>query len=118
MAPSGGLGIHLTDKCVVLTRKGRSQTFRRDAIATACRDGKHLVLLGHDGGELAREECEVNGGRLADAFTEHGYAWAAADPHKGEFRRWVPGRSRTAGRRQRLPQGPPRGPGEEGAVRR
>ncbi|BDH11565.1 YqeB family protein [Streptomyces hygroscopicus] len=84
------LAIRLTDECVALTRKGRNQTFRRDAIATACRDGKHLVLLGHDGGELAREECEVHGGRLADAFTEHGYAWAAADPHKGEFRRWVP----------------------------
>ncbi|MEV5125127.1 hypothetical protein AB0K49_20430 [Streptomyces decoyicus] len=84
------LVIRLTDECVVLSRKGRNQTFRRDAIATACRDGKHLVLLGHDGGELAREECEVDCGRLAEAFTEHGYAWAAADPHKGEFRRWVP----------------------------
>ncbi|MEJ8646767.1 hypothetical protein WKI65_01455 [Streptomyces sp. MS1.AVA.3] len=85
------LVIRLTDDCVVLTRKGRSQTFRHDIVTTACRDGKHLVLLGHDGRELAREECEVDGGRLAHAFTEHGYAWAAADPHEDEFRRWVPG---------------------------
>ncbi|WP_457852751.1 YqeB family protein [Streptomyces decoyicus] len=84
------LVIRLTDDGVVLTRKGRNQTFRHDAIATACRDGKHLLLLGHGGGELACEECDMDGGRLADAFTEHGYAWAAAGPHKGEFRRWVP----------------------------
>ncbi|WP_455754352.1 YqeB family protein [Streptomyces decoyicus] len=32
------LVIRLTDDCVVLTRKGRNQTFRHDAIATACRD--------------------------------------------------------------------------------
>ncbi|MEU9117202.1 hypothetical protein AB0D04_36980 [Streptomyces sp. NPDC048483] len=85
------LVIRLSDERVVLTRKGRDQGFPLDAIATVCRDGERLILLGHDGGELAREECDLNAGRLADAFTEHGYAWADADPHHDEFRRWVPG---------------------------
>lgn len=84
------LVVRLSDEGVVLTRKGRDQEFAHDAIATACRDGKYLVLLGHDGGELAREECDLDAGRVAEAFTEHGYAWADTDPHQGEFRRWVP----------------------------
>ncbi|MFD3822095.1 hypothetical protein [Streptomyces sp. NPDC058625] len=85
------LVIRLSDDRVVLTRKGRAQEFSRDAIAAVFRDGKQLVLLGHDGGELTRQECDLDVGRVADAFTEHGYVWADADPHKDEFRRWVPG---------------------------
>ncbi|MEZ3182091.1 hypothetical protein KYY02_26510 [Streptomyces pimonensis] len=54
------------------------------------RDGRQLVLLGHDGGELTRQECDLDVGRVADAFTEHGRVWADADPHKDGFRRWVP----------------------------
>ncbi|MFH8572904.1 hypothetical protein [Streptomyces sp. NPDC017993] len=84
------LVIRLSAESVVLSRKGRDQELPHDAVATACRDGKHLVLLGHDGGELSREPCDLDAGRLADAFTEHGYPWADADPHEGEFRRWVP----------------------------
>ena len=84
------LVIRLSDESVVLSRKGRDQETRVDAIATVCRDGKYLVLLGHDGGELSRELCELDAGRVADAFTDHGYPWADADPHQGEFRRWVP----------------------------
>ncbi|MGP3735157.1 YqeB family protein [Streptomyces sp. GDS52] len=85
------LVVRLSDDRVALTRKGRQQDFPRDAVATVFRDGKQLVLLGHDGGELTRQECDLDTGRLADAFTEHGYAWADVDPHQGEFRRWVPG---------------------------
>ncbi|MEU0007957.1 hypothetical protein ABZ079_27685 [Streptomyces sp. NPDC006314] len=84
------LVIRLSDDRVVLTRKGRAQEFSRDTIAAVFRDGKQLVLLGHDGGELTRQECDLSVGRVADAFTEHGYVWANADPHKDEFRRWVP----------------------------
>ncbi|MFF3894052.1 hypothetical protein ACFYY3_12825 [Streptomyces sp. NPDC001812] len=85
------LVVRLSDDHVALTRKGREQDFPRDAVATVFRDGKQLVLLGHDGGELTRQECDLDTGRLANAFTEHGYAWADVDPHQGEFRRWVPG---------------------------
>ncbi|MGW1893353.1 YqeB family protein [Streptomyces sp. NPDC002004] len=85
------LTIRLSDDRVVLVRVGREQDFPHDAIALAFRDGKHLVLLGHDGGELTRQECDLAVGRVAAAFTWHGYLWAGADPHKDEFRRWVPG---------------------------
>jgi hypothetical protein len=84
------LAIRLSDDRVVFTSKGREEEFARDTVAGAFQDGKHLVLLGHDGGELARQECDVDVGRVAGAFTAHGYAWADADPYKDEFRRWVP----------------------------
>ncbi|WP_229858979.1 YqeB family protein [Streptomyces poonensis] len=84
------LAIRLSDDRVVLTSKGRERTFSHDAVATVFRDGGRLVLLGHDGGELTRQECDLNADRVADAFTGHGYAWADTDPHKDEFRRWVP----------------------------
>ncbi|MFD4974235.1 hypothetical protein [Streptomyces sp. NPDC058424] len=85
------LVIRLSDERVVLTSKGREQEFPHDAVATVFRDGKQLVLLGHDGGELTRQECDLDTGHVAEAFTAHGYAWADADPHQDEFRRWVPG---------------------------
>ncbi|MCZ9346440.1 hypothetical protein NGM37_52905 [Streptomyces sp. TRM76130] len=85
------LVIRLSGECVVLESRGREREFRRDVVATVFRDGKQLVLLGHDGGELTRQECDLEVGRVADAFTEYGYAWADVDPHRGEFRRWVPG---------------------------
>ncbi|MER5969192.1 hypothetical protein ABT112_05500 [Streptomyces sp. NPDC002055] len=84
------LVIRLSDECVELTRKGREQTFPRDAVAAVFRDGKQLVLLGHAGGELTRQECDLDAGRVAAAFTGHGYGWVDADPHRAEFRRWVP----------------------------
>ncbi|MFF8597183.1 hypothetical protein ACF061_38465 [Streptomyces sp. NPDC015220] len=84
------LVIGLSDDRVALTGKGRTREFSRDAVAAVFRDGKQLVLLGHDGGELTRQECDLDAGGVADAFTEHGYVWADADPHEDEFRRWVP----------------------------
>jgi hypothetical protein len=85
------LVIRLSYDRVVLTCKGRERKFPRDAVAAVFRDGKQLVLLSHDGGELTRQECDLDVGRVADAFTEHNYVWANVDPHQDEFRRWVPG---------------------------
>lgn len=82
--------IRLSDDRVALTHKGREQEFARDAIATAFRDGKQLVLIGHDGGELTRQECDLDVDRVAGAFTDHGYPWADTDPYADAFRRWVP----------------------------
>lgn len=76
---------------VVLIVRDSSQEFGRDEIALVVRDGKQLVLLGADGMEIAREECGLSWQRVADAFAEHGYRWADEDPHREEFRRWVPG---------------------------
>ncbi|UQA97399.1 YqeB family protein [Streptomyces halobius] len=84
------LVIRLSDDRVELICKGREQEFSHDAVATAFRDGKRLVLIGHDGGELTRQECDLDAGRVADAFAEHGHPWADADPYEDEFRRWVP----------------------------
>ncbi|UNO42766.1 hypothetical protein [Streptomyces sp. MST-110588] len=81
----------LSDEHVVFLRKGREREFSRDAVAAVFRDGKQLVLLGHDGGELTRQECGLDVGRVADAFAGHGYVWVEADPYENEFRRWVPG---------------------------
>lgn len=75
---------------ITLTRKGKKQEFARDRIVQAFLDGKQLVLLGDDKGELAREACDLDAQRVADAFRAHGYAWVDEDPYKDDFRRWVP----------------------------
>ncbi|XRQ03962.1 YqeB family protein [Actinomadura welshii] len=84
------LVIRLHTSHLVLTRKGCQQRLSREDIGTVCRDGKELVVLGTDGGELARHECGIDFGRVADTFTEHGYLWADADPYRDDFRLWVP----------------------------
>ncbi|MET9829837.1 hypothetical protein ABZ078_11065 [Streptomyces sp. NPDC006385] len=91
LAVHESLGVRLGGDRVVLTVRDASQEFERHEIALAARDGKQLVLLGPDGMEIAREDCHLTWRRLADAFAEHGYRWADEDPHRAEFRRWVPG---------------------------
>ncbi|TXS35373.1 hypothetical protein EAO75_44790 [Streptomyces sp. uw30] len=85
------LSVRVSAGRVVLGVRDSSQEFGRDEIALAVRDGKQLVLLGPDGMEVAREECHLSWTRLADAFAAHGFRWADEDPHREEFRRWVPG---------------------------
>ncbi|MGP4044713.1 YqeB family protein [Streptomyces sp. 2A115] len=84
------LTARISDSRVVLTIRDEDQEFPHDAIALAFRDGKQLVLLAPNSMEIAREHCGLPWRRLADAFTEHGYSWADEDPHRDEFRRWVP----------------------------
>lgn len=90
LAMFGALSLSVSDTRVLLIRNGEPREFARADIAMAFRDGKQLVLLGHGTEELAREDCDQNRGRLAAAFTAHGYAWADEDPHGAEFRVWVP----------------------------
>jgi hypothetical protein len=53
-------------------------------------DGKQLVLLGHATQELAREGGDLpDAPRLQAAFQARGFPWLPADPHQGEYRRWV-----------------------------
>ncbi|MEU3933920.1 hypothetical protein AB0E85_18050 [Streptomyces sp. NPDC029044] len=85
------LSVRVCDTRVTLAVRGSSQEFTREEISVLFRDGKQLVLLGPDGMERAREHSGLPWQRLADALTEHGYAWAEEDPHRAEFRRWVPG---------------------------
>ncbi|MFC5217430.1 hypothetical protein [Streptomyces coerulescens] len=85
------LSVRVSADRVVLGIRDSSQEFRREEIALVVRDGKQLVLLGPDGMEIAREECGLPWPRLAEAFAAHGYRWADEDPHRRDFRRWVPG---------------------------
>lgn len=91
LAVHESLAVSVSRSRVVLTVRDAPQEFGRDEIALAARDGKQLVLLGPDGMEIAREDCHLTWQRLSDAFAEHGYRWADEDPHREEFRRWVPG---------------------------
>lgn len=76
---------------VTLTRDGTSRTIGRGDVTAVFADGKELVLTGRSGEELAREKSDLAAPRLAAAFTEQGYSWrAGGDPHRDEFRRWVP----------------------------
>lgn len=84
------LTVRLDDSHVTLTRKGRNQRFAREDIATFCRDGRQLVVLDTQGGELARHDCGLNFTRVADAVTAYGYTWSDTDPYKDDFRLWVP----------------------------
>ncbi|MDJ1131450.1 YqeB family protein [Streptomyces iconiensis] len=84
------LSLRLTDDRLTLTAEGEEREFAGSRVALAFQDGKRLVLLDAEGRELARERCDVSAARLAEAFTRHGYSWAEQDPHKDEFRRWVP----------------------------
>lgn len=85
------LAVSVSRGRVVLTVRDSSQEFGCDEVGLVVRDGKQLVLLGPDGMEIAREDCDLPWRRLADAFAERGYRWADEDPHREEFRRWVPG---------------------------
>ncbi|WP_328769731.1 YqeB family protein [Streptomyces sp. NBC_00286] len=84
------LAVRVSGSHVELTIRDESEEFARDKIRLVFPDGKQLVLLGHHSEELAREDCGLPKRRLAEAFTEHGYPWADADPYAAEFRRWVP----------------------------
>ncbi|MGV9302916.1 MULTISPECIES: YqeB family protein [unclassified Nonomuraea] len=87
------LTVTVSDTQVTLSTRDETQVVERGDIALAFKDGKQLVLLGHHGGEAAREETDLSAKRLSRAFTKHGYGWADADPHDDAYRLWVPGAS-------------------------
>ncbi|TDB81411.1 hypothetical protein [Micromonospora sp. KC721] len=76
---------------VRLRHDGHEQEFSRATVAGVFVDNKALVLLGVDGGELARERSDLDRDRLAAAFTGHGWPWREQDPHREAYRRWVEG---------------------------
>ncbi|MEV4709709.1 hypothetical protein [Micromonospora sp. NPDC049374] len=75
----------------VRLRQGSSEREieRRDTRAVYL-DGKNLVLLDADDAELARQSSDLPANQLAEAFREHGWPWAEADPHRAAYRLWVP----------------------------
>ncbi len=91
MAAHDRLAVEVFDEGVEFDRGGRLRNFDRTLVSGAFQDGKQLVLLGVDTGELARERHDLSAERLAGAFRSHGYQWLDGDPHEGEYRRWVAG---------------------------
>ncbi|MBB6351652.1 hypothetical protein FHU36_008235 [Nonomuraea muscovyensis] len=80
------------DEVAVACRDSRREV-ARSAVAGVFHDAKHLVILGHDTGELVRQGGDLpSRERLADAFLAHGYLWLAdGDPYEEDFQRWVEG---------------------------
>ncbi|MFH8606026.1 hypothetical protein ACH4D5_00815 [Streptomyces sp. NPDC018029] len=85
------VSLKLTDARVHVEQDGRTRTFERAAVSAVFLDGKHLVLLGTDSGELVRGEPSARAAALAAAFRAHGYPWRDGDPHASLFHRWIPG---------------------------
>lgn len=85
------LTVRLTDTHLTLTIRDESRELRHADVGPVFLDGTFLVLLGHHTEEKAREPCDLDAAALAAAFTAHGYTWVPEDPHKADFRLWVPG---------------------------
>ncbi|MCX4386441.1 hypothetical protein OG777_05800 [Micromonospora peucetia] len=73
-----------------LRRSGSTREVRRRQVRAVFHDGKHLVLLGTDDDEVAREKSDLSAERLAAAFRGQGWPWTDTDPHRDAYRRWVP----------------------------
>ncbi|MGW4116503.1 YqeB family protein [Actinosynnema sp. NPDC004786] len=85
------LVVEVFNEGVELLRGGRHRSFDRTLVSGVFLDGKKLVLLGVDTGELARETHDLKPEELAEAFQTHGYQWLDADPYREDYRRWVDG---------------------------
>lgn len=82
--------VTVSDAEVTLRKDDDERRFTRDEVTAVFLDGKELVLLGAGSRELARDAHESTADRMAAAFRAHGWPWLAEDPHRAEFRRWVP----------------------------
>ncbi|MET9551360.1 hypothetical protein [Streptomyces sp. NPDC006645] len=84
------LTVRVSDTRLTLKIRDETRELRRADVGPLFLDGKFLVLLGHHTEELVREPFDLDRAALAAAFTAHGYDWADEDPHKADFRLWVP----------------------------
>ncbi|AWB44759.1 hypothetical protein DCC85_11390 [Paenibacillus sp. CAA11] len=85
------LRIILSDASVRLVIGDYTQDILREEMGSVFLDKKHLVILGRNGFELAREQSDESANKVAEAFKRHGYPWLdSGDPYKEEFCRWVP----------------------------
>ncbi|MGC5031760.1 YqeB family protein [Micromonospora sp. DT229] len=75
---------------VRLRHQGKDQDIARSQTRMVFVDGKDLVLLDGETRELTRQRSDLPADRLTAAFREHGWPWTDADPHRDEYRRWVP----------------------------
>ncbi|GAA1356140.1 YqeB family protein [Saccharothrix algeriensis] len=89
LAAAERLTVEVADEFVVFNRGGTERAVDRTQVSGVFLDGKKLVVLGLDTGELARENSDLRDADLADAFQRHGYPWLPEDPYRDEYRRWV-----------------------------
>jgi hypothetical protein len=91
IAAQENLTVTVSADRITMVRGGKTQAIDPASVRVVFLDGKQLVLLGQDTRELAREQSDLDGDALADAFRGRGFAWSAeGDPHKDDYRRWVP----------------------------
>ena len=91
MAAYERLSVEVFNEGVEFARGGKSRSFDRTLVSGVFVDGKKLVLLGVDTGELARESNDLRAEDLAEAFQTHGYQWLEQDPYEDRYRRWAAG---------------------------
>jgi hypothetical protein len=84
------LTMTVTDHQVELRKKRVTTTIPLSSVAVAFLHDKRLVLLGQHTQELFRETHGSNGTKIAEAFRQHAWPWADADPYAGDYQRWVP----------------------------
>ncbi|MER7416581.1 hypothetical protein ABT346_07300 [Micromonospora peucetia] len=84
------LAVTVGTEQVGLRRDRADRQVERRSVRAVFVDGKNLVLLGADDGELVRERSDLAVDRLRDAFRAHGWPWTEGDPHRDAYRRWVP----------------------------
>lgn len=84
-----GLTVGVEGDRIRLKRGDVDREFRRESVRAVFVADGHLVLLGPDSGELAREKCDLDTNRLAAALSAHGFPWRDGDPYEHEYRRWV-----------------------------
>lgn len=91
LAARESLAVTVSESGVAFNRGGTVRTVPRVGVSAVFLDGKQLVLHGPVTEELAREKSDLPARGLRDAFVAHGYPWQEdGDPHRAEFRRWVP----------------------------
>ncbi len=90
MAVGDFLQVHVSPAEVRFKRGAKPERrVAREAVMGSFHDAGHLVLLGAGGAELAREKHDLERAELGKAFETHGWPWLSADPHAGQFRRFV-----------------------------
>ncbi|MFC8150661.1 hypothetical protein ACFUP3_13330 [Bacillus paralicheniformis] len=83
------LQVFISDQNVKLLFKEKEEVIEKKDISAVYLENKDLVVLGHKGTELYREQLESKRALAESTFKHHGYKWADEDPFKNEYQRWV-----------------------------
>ena len=55
------------------------------------KEEKKLVIIGHDGFEILRQDTDYSTEKLQNAFQKFHYPWVSEDPYINEFFKWTAG---------------------------